>query len=105
LSPTITPSAPRRVFACRRQFCFSAGHENLDRLNLRGHKDLVRISYDRTKREATLAQRGLDFEDAAKVFDGVTLTLLDDRHDYGERRFQTYGLLGQRLVNAGLDTA
>jgi uncharacterized DUF497 family protein len=40
----------------------------------------------------------LDFEDAAKVFTGVTLTLLDGRHDYGEPRFQTYGLLGGRLV-------
>jgi uncharacterized DUF497 family protein len=46
----------------------------------------------------TLADRGLDFEDAAQVFDGATLTLLDDRQDYGEPRFQTYGLLGRRLV-------
>jgi uncharacterized protein (DUF4415 family) len=31
----------------------------------------------------------LDFADAAKVFARVTLTLVDDRQDYGERRFQT----------------
>jgi uncharacterized DUF497 family protein len=46
----------------------------------------------------TLAERGLDFEHAEMVFSGATLTLLDDREDYGEPRFQTYGLLGRRLV-------
>jgi uncharacterized protein len=46
----------------------------------------------------TLAERGLDFELAETVFSGATLTLLDDREDYGEPRFQTYGLLGRRLV-------
>jgi uncharacterized DUF497 family protein len=58
----------------------------------------VRITYDPAKREKTLAERGLDFEDAATVFAGATLTLQDDRRDYGEPRFQTYGLLGRRLV-------
>ena len=56
------------------------------------------ITYDPAKRQVTLANRGLDFEDVATVFAGVTLTLLDDRQDYGEPRFQTYGLLGRRLV-------
>jgi uncharacterized DUF497 family protein len=45
-----------------------------------------------------LAERGLDFEDATKVFAGLTLTLPDERQDYGEDRYQTYGLLGDRLV-------
>jgi uncharacterized DUF497 family protein len=58
----------------------------------------VRITYDAAKRAKTLAERRLDFEDAARVFNGATLTLLDDRQDYGEPRFQTYGLLGRRLV-------
>jgi uncharacterized DUF497 family protein len=58
----------------------------------------VAITYDPAKRQVTLANRGLDFEDVATVFAGVTLTLLDDRQDYGEPRFQTYGLLGRRLV-------
>jgi uncharacterized protein len=40
----------------------------------------------------------LDFADAGKLFAGVTLTLEDDRQDYGEPRFQTYGLLDGRLV-------
>ena len=45
-----------------------------------------------------MAERGLDFEDATKVFAGLTLTLPDERQDYGEDRYQTYGLLGDRLV-------
>ena len=56
------------------------------------------ISYDSAKRDRTLAERELDFADAGKLFAGVTLTLEDDRQDYGEPRFQTYGLLDGRLV-------
>jgi uncharacterized protein len=56
------------------------------------------ISYDPAKRDETLAERGLDFADAEQVFAGLTLTLPDLRHDYGEDRFQTYGLLYGRLV-------
>jgi uncharacterized protein len=58
----------------------------------------VAITYDPAKRRRTLSERGLDFEAAATVFAGTTLTLRDDRRYYGEPRFQTYGLLGQRLV-------
>ena len=58
----------------------------------------MRISYDPAKRTATLADRGLDFVDASVVFAGPTFTILDDRFEYGEPRFQTYGLLNGRLV-------
>lgn len=58
----------------------------------------MKITCDPTKRERTLAERGLDFMDAAKVFEGRTLTLEDDRFDYGETRFQSYGVLGDRVV-------
>jgi uncharacterized DUF497 family protein len=56
------------------------------------------ISYDDEKRAWTLAHRGLDFEDARLVFAGVTIDFEDDRKDYGEDRYQTYGLIGERLV-------
>jgi len=58
----------------------------------------MRITFDTAKRARTLKERGLDFADAAEVFAGSTLTLLDDRSDYGEARFQTYGVLAGRLV-------
>ena len=46
----------------------------------------------------TLEQRGLDFADAAGVFAGVTVTLEDERFDYGEVRFRTFGRLGDVFV-------
>ena len=58
----------------------------------------MQISYDPVKRAKTLEERDLDFEDAPEVFAGLTLTLPDERQDYGEDRYQTYGLLGDRLV-------
>ena len=56
------------------------------------------ITFDLDKREATLVNRGLDFAEAGEVFAGPTLTLQDERRDYGERRWQSYGLLDGRLV-------
>ncbi|WAJ27356.1 BrnT family toxin [Antarcticirhabdus aurantiaca] len=58
----------------------------------------MRISFDPAKRDTTLAERGLDFRDAPTVFAGRTLTLLDERFDYGEERFQTYGFIADRVV-------
>lgn len=59
----------------------------------------MEISYDPAKREAIFLNRGMDFAtDAPRVFAGLTYTIEDDRADYGERRFQTYGLLDERLV-------
>ncbi|MEX6505048.1 BrnT family toxin [Jiella sp. M17.18] len=58
----------------------------------------MKITFDPAKREKTRTERGLDFLDAAKVFGGRTATLTDDRADYGEVRFQTYGFLGARVV-------
>jgi uncharacterized DUF497 family protein len=51
----------------------------------------VEISFDPAKRAATLAERGLDFADAYKVFEGRSRTVIDDRFDYGEVRHLTYG--------------
>jgi uncharacterized DUF497 family protein len=56
------------------------------------------ISYDAAKRGLTLELRGLDFEDAPQVFTGPTFDLEDDRKDYGETRWLTFGLLSERMV-------
>jgi len=58
----------------------------------------VRITYDPAKRARTLAERGLDFADAALIFAGLHATLEDTRRDYGENRFITAELLLGRLV-------
>lgn len=61
----------------------------------------MRILYDERKRAETLAERGIDFEDAALVFAGVTVEVVDDRMDYGENRIICYGLLRGRTVVIG----
>jgi len=58
----------------------------------------VKISFDPAKRDATLRERGLDFNDAAAIFRGRSLTISDDRRDYGEARFVTYGWIGTIAV-------
>ncbi len=59
------------------------------------------VTFDPAKREKTLAERGLDFEDATLVFAGVTLEIEDIRRDYGETRVICYGLLDGRMVVLG----
>jgi uncharacterized DUF497 family protein len=59
----------------------------------------LKITYDPRKRARTLKERGLDFEDARYVFLGREVTIEDDRFDYGEVRYLTYGYLRDRLVN------
>jgi hypothetical protein len=61
----------------------------------------MRVTYDPEKRERTLQERGLDFEDAKFVFAGVTLEVEDTREDYGEARIICYGYLAGRLVVIG----
>ena len=58
----------------------------------------MRISYDPAKRDRTLAGRGLDFNDAVEVFDGIVVEVQDTRRDYGEPRIVCFGFLRRRLV-------
>ena len=58
----------------------------------------MEISFDPAKRAATLTERGLDFAEAGRVFDGPVFEFEDVRFDYPERRFSTIGLLGERMV-------
>lgn len=61
----------------------------------------MRVTYDPLKRQQTLADRGLDFADAAEVFSGPTLEVLDTRKDYGELRIICFGYLRGRMVVVG----
>ncbi len=61
----------------------------------------MRITFDPTKRDKTLSERGLDFADAALIFAGVTLEIEDTRKDYGETRVICYGMLEGRIVVVG----
>ena len=59
------------------------------------------MSYDPAKRKKTLDERGLDFEDAPLVFEGLTFEVEDTRRDYGETRMICFGSLEDRLVVIG----
>lgn len=52
----------------------------------------------RAKTERQYPKASFNFVDAEKVFEGDTLTMLDDREDYGERRFVSIGLFNSVVV-------
>jgi hypothetical protein len=58
----------------------------------------VKITYDPAKREWTLRERGLDFEQAPELFAGETIDIPDLRWDYGEERINSVGHLRGRMV-------
>lgn len=58
----------------------------------------MRYEWDEAKRFANIQKHDIDFVGIEKVFAGATLTILDDRFDYGESRFVTLGLLSGRVV-------
>ena len=58
----------------------------------------MKYEWDARKRRTNIRKHGFDFRDAPLVFDGVTLSILDDREDYGEERFVTLGPLRHTLV-------
>jgi uncharacterized DUF497 family protein len=57
----------------------------------------MNISFDSAKSEKNLLTRGISFELAAEFEWDSALIVEDLRKDYGERRFQALGLIGNRL--------
>ena len=58
----------------------------------------MRFEWDEAKRRLNIKRHGIDFVDVEKILAGETITLLDDRFDYGETRFLTFGLLWGEVV-------
>jgi uncharacterized DUF497 family protein len=58
----------------------------------------VRLEWDEAKRRANLRKHGVDFRDLHPVFERGTVTVVDDRFEYGEERLLTFGLLGQQVL-------
>ena len=56
------------------------------------------LEFDPDKRDRTLAERGLDFAHAWKVFASRHFTAEDIREDYSEPRYITVGMLDDRMV-------
>ncbi len=58
----------------------------------------MEFAWDEAKRQANLRKHGIDFVDVEEVFERETVTISDDRFDYGEERFVTLGMLRGRIV-------
>jgi uncharacterized protein len=54
--------------------------------------------WDADKSERCYAERGFDFDYAAKVFEADSIEWEDRRRDYGEPRFVTIGEVGELIL-------
>lgn len=58
----------------------------------------MEFEWDEEKRLSNIEKHGLDFIGIENVFEGETATILDNRFDYGEERFVTFGFFEGRVV-------
>lgn len=58
----------------------------------------MRFEWDIRKDAANRLKHGVSFELAQRVFDDPNHLSLQDRHDDGEERWQTLGLVGQHAI-------
>lgn len=58
----------------------------------------MEYEWDEAKRLANLRKHGIDFIDLPTLFEGYIVTVGDNRYDYGEQRFVTFGLLQGRVI-------
>lgn len=58
----------------------------------------MKVEWHETKRRINLRKHGIDFVGCEAIFAGTTKTMIDDRENYGEERFVTFGLLDDRVV-------
>ena len=70
----------------------------LDVLTQCNYNVVMAFEWDDTKRKSNIKKHGIDFINAPVIFDGYTLTIEDNRYDYGEERFITFGILEGRVV-------
>jgi uncharacterized protein len=58
----------------------------------------MKVEWDENKRTINLQRHDFDFIGVEAVFENVRYTILDNRFDYGEVRFVTFGFLQGRVV-------
>jgi uncharacterized DUF497 family protein len=58
----------------------------------------MRFEWDEKKRLSNIRKHGIDFVDVPAIFEWDTVTVIDDRFEYGETRYQTLGLLKSRVI-------
>ena len=49
----------------------------------------MKFERDENKRRSTMQKHDADFKDAGRIFEGITLTLQDNRFYYGEKKYIT----------------
>ena len=57
------------------------------------------FEWDEEKNAANIRNHGIDFLDAALIFENPTIEAIDDRADYDEVRYIALGLSGQTVLN------
>lgn len=58
----------------------------------------MELEWDESKNRTNIRKHGLDFADAAEMFDGPVLVRPDTREDYGEERWIGIGLIAGRTA-------
>jgi uncharacterized DUF497 family protein len=58
----------------------------------------MRFEWDEKKRLTNIKKHGIDFVDVPEIFEGDIVTVIDDRFEYVETRYQTLGLLKSRII-------
>ncbi len=53
----------------------------------------MRYTWSQEKNRSNLKRHGIAFEDAKRVFEGLTVERVDDRFEYGEVRVYAIGLV------------
>ena len=57
------------------------------------------FEWDEEKRNRNIIERGIDFVEAVTVFDDPNVSIIPDvRKDYGEERFNAYGMSNGRRM-------
>jgi uncharacterized DUF497 family protein len=60
-------------------------------------KKARRILFDPAKDAANIEKHGLSLSLTAEIIAAATATFLDDRYDYGEDRFVSFGYVAEKL--------
>jgi uncharacterized protein len=58
----------------------------------------MRFEWDEKKRLINIEKHGIDFIDVPAIFELDIVTVIDERFDYGEIRYQTLGLLKSHVI-------
>jgi len=57
------------------------------------------FEWDKQKNAANIRNHGIDFLDAALIFENPTIEAVDDREDHGEVRYAALGLSGEMVLH------